>query len=355
MNIQGEKIRLVRLALGWPQRDLADQLGIHQPHLSEMEAGARSVPEHVATSLQFLTGFSFNYFTQPIRADVPLMSKLLFRRPKNKWRKSDGDQAYCQLVFDAFEPLTQKLAPRDLLFPRGLRLGPKQAAAYLRSVLVVRPDGRIENPVYLAERAGVRVVGVHGTRLNPERQPHVKISEYEHVEMFHAFSFWSNGLPVVFLRTDINPDLMNWALVHDLFHLLMHSNYTGDLKNAEMEAQEATEEFFLPEEPFKMGFAAGRASLDRIMNLALHWNVSPMSIILRADKLGFMPSKGYFLKCIRDQKFAIQHTKPRFYRQMCEVLFGTPVVPRTAIAIGMPKAFVRNIMIAHSGDAAKLD
>ena len=39
----GEKIRQLRKKRGWRQIDLAEQSGIHEVHISELERGAREV------------------------------------------------------------------------------------------------------------------------------------------------------------------------------------------------------------------------------------------------------------------------------------------------------------------------
>lgn len=353
--MNGEKVRLVRLAYGIPQNELAKHLGLKQPNLSEIEAGQRPVPEHVATSMQFLSGFSSRFFSQPIKASVPAGNKLLFRKSKNKYRESDGDQAYCQLVFDTFEPLTANLTQRSVKFSRVKGRDLVHTAEQLRNVLGVRPGSRIENPVFLAEMAGVRVIGIKATRLKPTAQSRLVTEQFEGADEFQAFSFWSDRLPVLFLNTAISPDRMNWALVHDLVHLMIHDEHSGDLKKIELEAQEVTKEVMLPAAHLNHGFRSGRVTLDRIMNMALIWNVSPASIVYRASELGLLPSKGYFLKCVSDLNFSIKFTKPRFYRQMCEVLFGRPLVPQLSRELGVPKEFVRSVLKGHSGDDSMLE
>lgn len=363
MSIDGEKLRLIRQALGWQQKELADLLNLLQPHLSEMEAGVRPVPDHVTSTLHFLTGFSPKFFEQPVVADVPSGSDLWYRKPKNKYRKSDMTQAYCQLVFDVFEPLTKALKPRVPRLSRLTDCTPEDAALHVRNALGVRPDAPIENIANLAENAGVRLVGIGRPLLEPNAtSPQVaSIVREPDVDDFDGFSFWSkDNVPVIFVRTDIPADRYSWAIGHDLIHLVMHSSYHGSIKNAEMECQAGTRELKLPARVLRESFGQAH-SITRLSSLASRWNVSLKSMIWRAAEIGILTeaNKRYYLSIVNrgsGDTVQVGMQKPRFYRQMSELLFGKPIdLTLMTRATGASRQFLRAVLEAHSGRPEDLE
>lgn len=359
MRIDGEKLRLVRLALGWQQTDMARMLGIKQPNLSEMESGIRQVPESLVATLAFLTGFSPTFFSEPIRVDVPKGSDLWYRKTKYKYRKTDESQAYCQLVFDTFEPLTSKLQDRPARLSRLTGCSPEEAAIHVRNTLGVRPGVPLENVAHLVESAGIRLIGIG----RPIIAPHVLDDEAllqktpgDHNDDFEAFSFWTrSGLPVIFVRSDISDDRYNWAIVHELIHLTMHSSLDVNVKKAEAEGQAGAKETILPASAL-IGSFTDAQSVARLSSLASRWNVSLKSMVLRAAELGVLSdqSKRYYLGAVNKgagSQISIRAQRPRFYRQMCELIFGKPVrVSELAKETGASKSFLLEVLNAHSGN-----
>lgn len=357
MTADGEKLRLVRLAMGIQQKEMADVLGIPQPNLSEMESSIRPVPEHVIVSLHFITGFSSAFFSKPISSDVPPGSEVWYRKKQDKYRKSAGSQAYCQLVLDTFEPLTKELKPRQPKLSRVTDCTYDEAAQQVRNALGVRMDAPISNITYLAENAGVRVIGI-GQPILPSSIADVASQS---APEFEAFSFWSkDDVPVAFVRTDIPADRMNWALAHELIHLVMHSSYQGKTRTAEEEAQRGTSELLMPASVISDSFG-GPHSVTRLCALSARWNVSLFSLVIRATELGLMTdaNKRYYIGAVRKgagESVHVRTQKPRFYRQMCEVLLGKPILlTPLARRTGASKRFLYDVLSAHGGLAEDLE
>lgn len=358
MSVDGEKLRLVRLALGWQQTDMARLLGMKQPNLSEMEGGTRQVPDHVVPILTFLTGFAPTFFFEPVKADVPSGSDLWYRKAKNKYRKTEESQAYCQLVFDTFEPLTASLRSRPPRLSRLTGCMPEEAAMHVRNALGVRPGAPLDNVAHLVESAGVRLIGIGKPLLRPNiinDDVASLASAVEPDDDFEAFSFWTrDGVPVIFARTDIPNDRYNWAIVHETIHLTMHSAHDGNIRRAEQEGQAGAQEAMLPRAALRDSFGSAH-SVVRLSSLAARWNVSLKSMVLRAAEIGVLSdaNKRYYLGAVNKGAGDLIHVRaqhPRFYRQMCELLFGKPVrVNELARRTGASRTFLQDVLEAHSG------
>lgn len=361
MKVDGEKLRLFRLAMRWQQTEFAEVLGTVQPLLSNMESGLRPVPEHVAAKFLFLTGFSPAYLGRAIQVDVPIGSDLWYRKRKEKFRKTDQSHAYCQLVFDVFEPMVRDLKPRKSTFTCLDHCSPEEAAGHVRNIFGLRPGVPIVGLVNHAERSGVRIVGVHDSGYIRAASNDVGQAEGDENQAFEAFSFWTHdSVPVIFVRSDLPPDRLNWAVAHDLIHLVMHRGHRGDIQTAEAEAQSGTEELLLPEAELIAALSVPGLSVRHMTLLASRWNVSLQSIVIRAAKLGIITemNKRYYMGAIKrgaGDEIVVHAKGPTFYRQMCEALFGKPInVGEVCKRTGASRDFIREVLLANGATEAHL-
>jgi Zn-dependent peptidase ImmA (M78 family) len=221
--------------------------------------------------------------------------------------------------------------------------------------LGIRPGVPLENIAILAENAGVRVVGIGSPILGVadlEDTPGVD----EETDEFDGFSFWTpEGLPVIFVRTDIPRDRYNWAVGHELIHLVMHATHHGPTRQAESECQVGSKELFMPEERFKETIHIGGLTVRMLCSMAVHWNVTLESIVFRCAELDLITEgmKRYYMGAVNKgagQDIPIRSQHPRFYRQMCEFLYSVPVdVSEVAKGTGASRKFVADVLSAHSG------
>jgi Zn-dependent peptidase ImmA (M78 family)/transcriptional regulator with XRE-family HTH domain len=343
-----------------PQKQLAEVLDVPQPHLSQMESGLRAIPASVGQKVLFMTGFSPSFFDDAPQFDVPSGS-IWYRKTKDKYRKSEANQAYCRLIFNVFEPLVKLIKAREPRLPRLTGCTPFQAASVLRSALGLNPSDAIENLTYLAEKIGVRIVSV------PEVNHLEGVGGISQLELdeepddFRAFSFWTdNGLPVIFIRQGLANEIFQWDLAHELIHLVMHSYARGDVRKIEKECQLATGEFLVPEKYLKEMFPSGNATSVMLARIAKKWNVGFMAIVLRCESLKLLNDhqKRYHLSSIyrgTGNAVPVRVQKPRFYRQICEVIFGKPLdVTKVAKTTGVSKSLIREVLEAHSGNSDDL-
>jgi Zn-dependent peptidase ImmA (M78 family)/transcriptional regulator with XRE-family HTH domain len=361
MSVDGEKLKLIRMAMHWKQSSMAELLGVQNTHLSAMEAGVRPIPEHVADRMSFLTGFAPAYLRTPIKADIPA-GTLLYRKQRDKFRQSEKQQVYCQLVFDAFEPLTTQVKPRTPRLSGLSECTPIEAANHVRNALGIRPGTPISNLTHLAESAGIRVVGIGRPVLEPQSpQSEVELDHEGWDDDFSGFAFWtSSNLPVVFLRTDIKADLINWALGHELIHLVLHRTFHGNVRQAEKDAQLGNQEFFMPADAMLAALQPGSMTVAYLTALAARWNVTLTSLVIRCFELGLMTDrvKSYYMGAIKNgagSEIHLTSQKPRYYRQMSELLFGSPLsIREVARATGSSSNLIGPVLKAHMGSATNL-
>jgi transcriptional regulator with XRE-family HTH domain len=63
----GERIRELRKKRGWRQIDLAEQTGIHEVHISDLERGAREVGLHHLAALAAAFDLSLSEFLKGVK------------------------------------------------------------------------------------------------------------------------------------------------------------------------------------------------------------------------------------------------------------------------------------------------
>ncbi len=360
MTIDGEKLRILRQSMRCPQGVLAEYLGIPQPHLSQMEGGGRNVPESVMTNLSFMTGFAPSFLERALRTHVPTGSNRLYRKRRNKFRRTEEAQSYCQLIFEVFEPLTGQLKPRPCLLSSDAFSDPSEAAEIVRNALALRPGAAVKDLTFLAEKAGVRVVAVP----NPVLKSLVPLAPEElgfgEDEDFEAFSFWSDsGTPVVFIRADLPPDRFNWALGHELIHLVMHRSTHGDLREAEKEAQDGAKELFMPRRFVLEAFPASGTTVRYVREMARRWNVGFDSFVLRCTELGLLNegNKRYYIGAFnKGAGELIKRDLPSFYREMCQVLYGKPIrLASLSRDTGASRSFLRDVLMSNGAASSMIE
>ena len=64
----GRRIRILRKAKGWRQIDLAEQSGIHEVHISDLERGAREVGLRHLAALAAAFEMSLSEFLKGVKA-----------------------------------------------------------------------------------------------------------------------------------------------------------------------------------------------------------------------------------------------------------------------------------------------
>jgi Zn-dependent peptidase ImmA (M78 family) len=131
-------------------------------------------------------------------------------------------------------------------------------------------------------------------------------------------SRWASGLPPLFFVNAESPaDRARWSLAHEIGHVIMHRNPSGD---QEREADRFAAEFLLPAKEIAPYLKP--VSLERVAALKPLWRVSMAALIKRAfgeayyKKLFTQLNKvGYRL----DEPNPLEHEEPTVIKDILEV------------------------------------
>jgi Zn-dependent peptidase ImmA (M78 family) len=146
-------------------------------------------------------------------------------------------------------------------------LDPATAATVLRSEWGLGEDP-LPNLIHLLEAHGVRIFSI-----------------VDDCADLDAFSLWSDGVPYVFLTVRKSPERSRWDAAHELGHLILHTGFRPQGREAEQEADEFAASLLLPER----GVLAEAPRLPSLVDVRRHksiWRVSALAYIRRLHHLG---------------------------------------------------------------------
>ena len=130
----------------------------------------------------------------------------------------------------------------------------------------------------------------------------------------------------------------------------MHKGLEGNISDLEDEANQFAAEFLLPEQAMRRVFSK-RLTLDHALYLKGVWRVSMQMLIRRAKDLGFIPERYYRYLFMQIGKRGWRTTepgevpieKPRLYRQMAEMLYGSENKSQLGADSGISNEFVEGL------------
>lgn len=340
--VNGARVRQAREIQSLTQQELADRLGVSQPHISLIEQGVETPSDSLLTALALTTGFPPGFFSQATKGpDFPLGS-LLYRKSRNL---SSPDAAHLRQSARLMLEVLQRLAGRYKRIPVGIpRVGsgnPIEAAHVARSVLGASPDEPITGIVRRLEKAGVFVFLLPTT-----------------VKDFDAFSAWSDEderRPVICLRHGAPGDRFRFTVSEELGHLMMHQDFLGAPRELDKEARIFAGEFLFPEEEMKEGLRLP-ITLTHLAELKAQWGVSMQAILYLAEQRELISArqKQYVIGKLRkrgwytDEPVHIPAETPRLWRQMAEGAFGAPIDHRRlAGQYEVSPTFVQHVLAAN--------
>jgi Zn-dependent peptidase ImmA (M78 family) len=137
--------------------------------------------------------------------------------------------------------------------------------------------------------------------------------------------FTDNKYPVIIYNSSLLGDRLRFSLAYQLGHLIMHSSGNVDLeKDLGHEANLFAAEFLMPEKEIRDDYKEG-LNMTRLSQLKKKWKVSMISLVYRADDLGFLTEmqKKYLVQLFNDLKIRkreppeldVPIEKPRLVRQ----------------------------------------
>ena len=128
----------------------------------------------------------------------------------------------------------------------------------------------IKNTVHLLESKGVRVFSL----------------SVDAVEV-DAFSMWRDNTPFIFLNTKKSAEHSRFDAAHELGHLVMHRYGAPQGLDAEREANAFASAFLMPHASV-LAHAPRLTTVDHLVKLKKHWNVSVAALAYRLHSVGVL-------------------------------------------------------------------
>jgi Zn-dependent peptidase ImmA (M78 family)/DNA-binding XRE family transcriptional regulator len=341
--INGERIRQARELRGFTQQGLAEQVGVNQSAIAQLEAGRTQPSPIVLQSISFATGFPASFFQQGNGPDFPLGS-LLFRAHANiSAQKKNQAWRYGELLNEVAEIMSARVEPRSLRLSR-LSEDPTSAARTTRSDLGLSPDRPIPNLTMALEKAGVSIFCLP-----------IDLDERD------AYSGWSGhdlNKPLIVLSSGRPGDRLRFSLAHELGHLVMHWSQRGEPKDLEEQANWFAGEFLLPEAAMRSDLLPP-VTLMSLAKLKPKWGVSIQALVRRAKDLQIIsPRRYHYLyqqlgahgwRVREPENLDIPLEQPRAFRKTAEVLYGYPIDTRKmAEDLSLTTSFVNELLGVHA-------
>jgi Zn-dependent peptidase ImmA (M78 family)/DNA-binding XRE family transcriptional regulator len=339
--LNGERIRQAREIRGWTQTELSRRIDACQSAIAQYEGGTSIPTQEKIEAIAFQTGFPVSFFRQGDAVDFPLGS-LLFRAKasmasvvKNRVRQYGG------LFFEAVEKMESRLTKVPVRIPR-LVGDPEEAARITRSELGLSPNGPVDLLVRPIEMAGGLVLALP-----------MDIDEHD------AFSLWvgrESPRPVMVVSTDGPGDRARFNIAHELGHLVLHYQVTGDLKTLDDEANRFAAEFLMPKETIEQEIIPP-VTLMGLQRLGLRWKVSVQALMYRSRALGITSQRQYVYLNQQLSKLGLKKKslvdvlveRPRAFRQMAELIYGDPIDCRQmASELNIPLPILLEAMSRYS-------
>ncbi len=314
--IYGERIKQARELSGLTQRELAEQVGVHQSTIAYIEIG-RLLPsgetlESIAKNTQVLPSF----FSQAPIEDFA-MGSLAYRARKGL-RAIERDEAYqfAKLCVEQARHMAAKLNLPPLVVPPPAN-DPIEAARLARLSLEVDSEKPIPNLINVLERKGFLLIAL----------------PFE-LQGFDAFCTWAvidQERPIIAISSGKPGDRQRFSVAHELAHLVLHKGIPAGLTILEREADQFAAEFLLPGNPMRQ-IMSPNFNLTAAARLKLRWGVSMQALVRRAHDLRIITDRHYrYLfeqisrrgwKMREPTNLDIPVEKPRTFRKMVEMNYG---------------------------------
>jgi len=266
--IKPEMLILAREARGLTQSELAERLGITQGQVSKIESSILPFQDCDISKLESALGYPESFYYRDWNREV---SNFLFRAsPKAKASENSQVCARITILKNQIRELVNSLERKNSPLPRmaveDIEGGPIGIARVVRKILRL-PPGPIEKLVKIIEGAGCIVVPF----------------DFMTAKIDACCDRIDGIIPVIFANMNACRSRLRFSIAHELGHLIMH-DYTSE--EAEKEADLFAAEFLLPDSESRQMLLP--LSIQRMVDLKLHWKVSMFAILTSARKRGLL-------------------------------------------------------------------
>lgn len=265
-------ILLARESRGFTQQALAEKINTNKAQLSRMENGEVSLSEDILMSMAEATSYPVQFFFQ--KGDVVPVN-LAYRKRQHVPAKIIAPieaqvnimRMHAEILLDVLKIPLPGLPVHEVTAEKN----PAVIAAMIRSAWNIETPV-IDNLIQLLEEKGLLI----------------NMFDFGTERVDSKSMLTESRFPVIFLNSSLLGDRQRFSLAYELGHLVMHTfNVVPHNRDITHEANEFAAEFLMPANEIRKDFEKG-VSLPLLGELKRKWKVSMISLLYRADDLGFL-------------------------------------------------------------------
>jgi Zn-dependent peptidase ImmA (M78 family)/DNA-binding XRE family transcriptional regulator len=270
-RVNNNMLALARESRGMTQVEIAEQLGTTQGNIGKLERGDYNVSREWLNGIARLTHYPYSFFYQ--KGEI-IPENINYRRrekvaqavlsPLNA--KINIERFRMQIIAEALE-----IPPVPVpVFEVSEENTPAHIAAKLRKQWKIAP-GPIDNMTSVLEHQGIVIDSF----------------DFNTSRVDCRCLLTDNGIPVIFTNSSLLGDRLRFSLAFQLGHLVMHSGDVAWNRDTGHEANLFAAELLMPEPDIRPDFEQG-LSVPILADLKKKWKVSMISLLYRADDLGYL-------------------------------------------------------------------
>jgi len=295
------RFQIARERSGILKKELAATCGVAPQTISNWESGFTEPTEQVVTKIGAVTGFSDRFFS---KGEIEPLSEggVSFRsRSRIPARSKHAALAAGALARELSLWIEERFELPQVDLPSFDGQSPELVSEVIRAEWMLG-NKPIPNMIQLLESRGAIV-----------------FSLADDVKELDAFSFWSEGRPIVLLNTMKSCERSRIDSAHELFHLMCHKEETG--KKEEEDATGFAGALLLPKDDLYKNFRAVR-SMDELMQAKHRWRVSLSALVVRLHELGIIKDWQYrtFFMELSKRGYRTREPKPLTLREDSAIL-----------------------------------
>ena len=287
-SINQKMITLARESRGISQSELATRIDMSSGNLSKIENSDIGVAEDIIEQIAKETNYPASFFTQ--QEDVFPEHLIYRKREKVTQSLLTVINAKGNIVRLQIQHLLKilNIPSPDLPNFEVTEINTPQIIAQKVRKAWHLEKGIIEDVIKLIENNGIAIAAFEfGTERVDSR---CILTETKH--------------PIIIYNKSLLGDRQRYSLIFQLGHLVMHTGFKiGRDRDIAHEANLFAAEFLMPEKDIKKDFE-NDISLPLLAELKQKWKVSMISLLYRADDLGYLTpnQKRYLIQQFNEQK-----------------------------------------------------
>lgn len=267
-----ERLKLARESRGLNQTELNELTGLPLTAISKAERSELTLSPDALSRIATATNYPLSFFTAPGGAATDALAWR--RREKVPQKVFTQLAARIDILRLHVQTLTRELGISQNISP-GVELSetyrPVDAAKWLRSIWSV-PEEPISNLTLLLEDKGIPVASF----------------DFGSERIDSRATITEDRYPLICVNSTHTGDRQRFSLAYQLGHLLMHTyRPVSAEQDISREANQFAAELLVPEAAFRADIGNNQVTMSLLANMKRRWGVSMISLLYRADDLGY--------------------------------------------------------------------